>query len=118
MTDSKLKYCGEKALDRLYNQKKISRAQYLKHMARISSARHAKTVKRKGPPKKHGKGPAWTRSKIKKQMQNRLKKGLDPLTGEKMETKGMITRNNKGILTDATGREVTLNSRGTWIYKK
>lgn len=46
----------------------------------------------------------------------RLSKGLDPLTGEKEQTVGAITRNAGGILTDETGHEVTLNERGTWVY--
>lgn len=56
-----------------------------------------------------------TQEQIIQQMHDRLAHGLDPLTGEKMETIGCISRRN-GILCDETGREVTLNPRGTWIY--
>jgi len=51
------------------------------------------------------------------EMKQRLANGLDPLTGEKMQTVGVITW-RAGILCDETGREVTLNSNGTWIYKQ
>jgi hypothetical protein len=54
----------------------------------------------------------------------RLSKGLDPLTGEKMQTVGVIsiyhpvTKITKpNTCWDETGREVTLNEKGTWIYK-
>lgn len=53
---------------------------------------------------------------VMNQMRDRISKGLDPLTGEKMVTKGMIKIIN-GKCCDATGREVTLNTRGTWVYK-
>ena len=49
-------------------------------------------------------------------MKLNLSKGLDPFTGEKMETKGEIGF-VKGILCDSTGKKVTLNKKGTWIYK-
>jgi hypothetical protein len=48
--------------------------------------------------------------------ESRLAKGLDPLTGEPMQTKGAITRKN-GKCVDETGREVTLNANCTWVYK-
>ena len=50
-------------------------------------------------------------------MQKRVKNGLEPLTGEKMETMGMIAFRN-GVLSDETGKPVELNARGTWVYKK
>ena len=58
-----------------------------------------------------------TREQIIQTMHDRLAQGLDPLTGEKMETIGCISQTN-GIFHDETGKEVTLNSRGTWIYVK
>jgi hypothetical protein len=50
-------------------------------------------------------------------MQNRLSKGLDPLTGEKLATKGVISMKS-GVPRDETGRECTLSAKGTWIYKE
>ena len=55
-------------------------------------------------------------SVMKNIMKKRLSKGFDPLTGEKMETIGKISFNGKCCV-DATGKEVTLNDNGTWIYK-
>lgn len=52
-----------------------------------------------------------------KQMIDRLEDGNDPLTGEPMETKGVISKKG-GKCVDETGREVTLNEKGTWVYKK
>ena len=53
---------------------------------------------------------------MKNLMLSRLAQGLDPLTGEKMETKGKISVTSKGCV-DETGKEVTLSPKGTWIYK-
>ena len=47
-------------------------------------------------------------------MYDRLSKGLDPLTGEPLETVGKI-ENIGGKCYDSTGREVTLDN-GRWIY--
>lgn len=49
-------------------------------------------------------------------MKVRVWAGYDPLTGEKMETVGKITTTETGCV-DETGNEVTLNDKGTWIYK-
>jgi len=59
----------------------------------------------------------------REQYNERVAAGLDPLTGEPMTTKGIIsiyhpvtheTRN--GVCFDETGRELTLNGKGTWVY--
>ena len=52
---------------------------------------------------------------VEKEMHRRLDNGLDPLTGEKMETVGEIRVTNSGIV-DETGKSVKLNERGTWVY--
>ena len=52
---------------------------------------------------------------MKNIMEKRLEKGLDPLTGEKMETVGKIIFNGKYCI-DETGKQVTLNNKGTWVY--
>jgi len=56
------------------------------------------------------------------QMKHRIKNKCDPITGEKMETKGPIKwafdKNGKDLhkLVDSTDREVKLNSNKTWVY--
>ncbi len=54
-------------------------------------------------------------TKTEKQWSTRLSKGLDPLTGEKIQTIGKISFNGKCCV-DSTGKQVTLNDLGTWIY--
>lgn len=51
------------------------------------------------------------------EMKKRVKAGRDPLTGERSETKGKITKKGDTQV-DETGREVELNDKGTWVYKK
>jgi len=57
-----------------------------------------------------------------KQMRDRVAKGLDPLTGDPMVTKGVIRwafgpdGEDLHKLIDDTGRAVTLDARGNWVY--
>lgn len=52
---------------------------------------------------------------INAQMRERLAHDLDPLTGEPIQTFGKIIIVD-GQCVDATGRAVTLNGSGTWVY--
>jgi len=49
-------------------------------------------------------------------MQERISKGLDPLTGDEMKTVGKIFMSGNRFF-DGSLKEVTLNSKGTWVYK-
>jgi len=50
------------------------------------------------------------------QMRERVANGLDPLTGDPMQTSGVIKVVNGVCIDTANGREVTLDERGNWIY--
>jgi len=52
-----------------------------------------------------------------------MKAKIDPITGEKITTKGVISiyhpvthETKPGVCFDETGKEVVLNEKGTWIY--
>jgi len=55
-----------------------------------------------------------TQEQVHRVFRQRLAAGLDPLTGEKSNAIGEITRRADGCY-DAEGSPVTLTPRGTWV---